>query len=182
MKNSILTVLALTLLSITGCNNQSSPNAALENFFTAMSQKDITTARKYCTAESKSMLDMLEKQSLTDSTAIEPEKYKKENMTISDAVIEGDKATIAVTYKADGQKLNFYLKKENDVWKVAFDKETTLGMGLEQIKATEGEPFADTLTKSLDSIQKKSLDSVKADVKRQLKKLDSVRSILKSEH
>ena len=69
------------------------------------------------------------------------------------------------------------LKKEDGDWKVAFDAETLMKMGLDKIK-TEGRKNGQQLDKQLESIQNMPLDSLKDEMQNSLQKLDSVQKTL----
>ena len=60
--------------------------------------------------------------------------YKKENIEMGDAVINGDKATVPVKDKKSGETTDFALKKESGDWKVAFDKSTLMEMAQKKMK------------------------------------------------
>ena len=175
-------------ISITSCKNETKdPQATLSNFFDAMAKKDITAARKLCTAESKSMLDMMEMGMKMDTSKAESNKYDKDKVEFGEAKIEGDKATINVKPKEGGESLNFYLKKEKDGWKVAFDKNSMMEMGMDKMKS-EGIENADSIAKSMGSeikdldmneIKKMDMDSIRKDIRKSLLKLDSAKRLLK---
>jgi hypothetical protein len=57
-----------------------------------------------------------------------------QNMQMSDAVINGDRATVSVKDKKSGEATDFLLKKENGDWKVAFDMSTLMEMANKKMK------------------------------------------------
>jgi len=187
MKNYLFLIMSICFISITSCKNETNdPQATLSKFFDAMAKKDITAARKLCTEESKSMLDMMEMGMKMDSSKTETNKYDKNKVEFGEAKIEGDKATINVKPKEGGESLNFYLKKEKDGWKVAFDKNSMMEMGMDKMKS-EGIENADSIAKSMDElkdidlqeIKKMGMDSMRKDIRKSLLKLDSVKRLLK---
>jgi len=187
MKNYLFLIMSICFISITSCKNETNdPQATLSKFFDAMAKKDITAARKLCTEESKSMLDMMEMGMKMDSSKTETNKYDKNKVEFGEAKIEGDKATINVKPKEGGESLNFYLKKEKDGWKVAFDKNSMMEMGMDKMKS-EGIENADSIAKSMDElkdidlqeIKKMGIDSMRKDIRKSLLKLDSVKRLLK---
>jgi hypothetical protein len=187
MKNYLFLIMSICFISITSCKNEANdPQATLSKFFDAMAKKDITAARKLCTEESKSMLDMMEMGMKMDSSKTETNKYDKNKVEFGEAKIEGDKATINVKPKEGGESLNFYLKKEKDGWKVAFDKNSMMEMGMDKMKS-EGIENADSIAKSmgelkdidLQEIKKMGIDSMRKDIRKSLLKLDSVKRLLK---
>jgi hypothetical protein len=187
MKNYLFLVMSIFCFSIIGCKNESNdPQATLSKFFDAMSKKDIVSARKLCTDESKSMLDMMEMSMKMDTSKTETNKYDKEKVEFGEAKIEGDKATINVKPKEGGESLNFYLKKEKEAWKVAFDKNSMMEMGMEKMKS-EGIENTDSIANSigelkdidLQEIKKMDMDSLRKDMRKSMLKLDSVKRLLK---
>jgi len=132
MKKLILSALAVFTLSMMSCNSGGDPKGVLINFFEALSKKDITTAKKYATKDSESMLGLME-MGMKNSTE-KKDDFDKSKMEFGDAKIEGDKATVPVKEKSTGETTNFTLKKENGQWKVAFDKATMMQMGQDKMK------------------------------------------------
>lgn len=160
-----------------GCKGGGSgdPKKTLEAFFDALAKKDIEAARKLATAESKSMLDMMEMgMKMAKDDTKETDKYDKTKMEFGEPKIEGDKATIAVKEKASGESTNFSLKKEGGEWKVAFDKASMMQMGMEKINEKGG---IDSLTNEIgagaDSIGK-SLEEAKGAVEDAQKTLEEL--------
>ena len=138
MKKLLMAALVVCTASfLTSCNStdSSNPKSVLISFFDALQKKDISAARKLATAESKSMLDMMEMgMKMGGDKKEEDGKYDKSKMEFGDAKIEGDKATVAVKEKTSGESTNFTLKKEGGGWKVAFDKSSMMNMGMDKMK------------------------------------------------
>jgi hypothetical protein len=153
-------------------NTGGDPKTTLSNFFDALSKKDIATARKFATEESKSMLDMMEMGMNMDKSSKDNDKYDKSKMEFGDAKIDGDKATIAVKEKGSGETMNFTMKKEKGTWKVAFDKASMMNMGMEKMKEKGMNPV-DSLNKAMDDIKNMNTDSLKAGMEEGMKMLDS---------
>jgi len=144
MKKLLLAAFVVTAAFMTSCNSGSSdPKAVLVSFFEAMGKKDIAGARKLATADSKTMLDMMEK-GMSENKEGKNDEYDKDKMEFGDAKIEGDKATVPVKEKSTGEVTNFTLKKESGAWKVAFDKESIMNMATDKMK--------DVKTPSLDTL------------------------------
>lgn len=154
------------------------PKAVLSDFFDALSKKDIASARKFATEESKSMLDMMEMGMKMDADSKETDKYDKSKMEFGEPKIEGDKATIAVKEKGSGETMNFTLKKEKGSWKVAFDKASMMSMGMEKMKEKGVNP-ADSIGKAMDELKDINLDTLKQGMQEGLKALDEASSELK---
>ena len=181
MKNYLFPILVLMTLLNTSCKNTSEdPKSVLSQFFDAMAKKDIVAARNLSTEESKSMLDMMEMQLKLDSSSNNSTKYDKSQMEFGEPKIDGDKATVLVKPLNGGESLNFSLKKEKGHWKVAFDKSSMINMGMEKMQE-KGINAVDSLGKAVDGIQNMSLDSMKKGLSGTLKKLDSIKKLLKKE-
>jgi hypothetical protein len=172
----IMFVLAILggIVLYTGCKSSGGdPKKTLESFFDALAKKDIEGARKFATAESKSMLDMMEMgMKMAKEDAKETEKYDKTKMEFGEPKIEGDKATIAVKEKASGESTNFTLKKEGGEWKVAFDKASMMQMGMEKINEKGG---IDSLQQDLGNL---STDSLNKAIEGAGQALDSAQKVL----
>ncbi len=163
MKKLLLAVAVVGAAFITGCNSvdSSNPKAVLMAFFDALTKKDIAAARKLATAESKSMLDMMEMgMKMGDKKDNKDEgKYDKTKMEFGEPKVDGDKATIEVKEKASGEATTFTLKKEGGAWKVAFDKSSMMNMGMDKMK-DGGENSMDKLNEGLDKMKNLNLDSL----------------------
>ncbi|MFZ4056597.1 MAG: hypothetical protein ACOYKE_00595 [Ferruginibacter sp.] len=149
------------------------PKTTLIAFFDALSKKDIEGARKLATAESKSMLDMMDMAMKMSKDTKETEKYDKTKMEFGEPKIEGDKATIAVKEKTSGESTNFTLKKEGGAWKVAFDKTSMMQMGMDKVNEKGG---MDSITNAIKDI---NTDSIGKALEESSKALDSASKILK---
>ena len=183
MKKILVTLFAILALYLSGCNNNNSssagdPKTVLTNFFDAMAKKDITAARNLATTDSKPIFDMLEMgMQMKDNTIEEKpdEQFDKSKMKMSEAKIEGDKATVNVKELQNGESINFVLKKEAGAWKVAMDINTMMGIGAEKIKEKvinemEMGNFKDQMKK----IESMSTDSLKMIMNKGMKALDSI--------
>ena len=180
MKKIILSILAFSSICIISCkNNDGDPQSVLSQFFDAMSKKDIATSRKLATEESKSMLDLMEMGIKMDSSTEVSEKYDKSKMEFGEPKIDGDKATITVKEKKNGEALNFTLKKEKGNWKVAFDKASMMNMGMDKMKEKGIDPSGENLEKAIDKMKSIGLDTMKKELDESLGKLDSVSKELK---
>lgn len=172
MKKLFFAAFAGMALMFTACNSGGGdPKTVIAQFFAALEKKDMAAARKLATADSKSMLDMMEMGMKTDTK--ETEKYKAANMEIGEAKIEGDKATVAVKEKESGESVNYVLKKEGGAWKVAFDKATIMSMATEKM-GEKGINLTDSINNAMDEIKKLDTDSIADAMKEGVKALDSV--------
>jgi len=178
MKKFFLAVLVVAVVIIAGCNSGSGdPKAVLGQFFDALSKNDMVAARKLATADSKSMLDLMEMGMKTDNK--ETEKYDKKKLEFGEAKIEGDKATVPVKEIVGGETINYTLKKESGAWKVAFDKTSIMSMGMDKMKE-EGINVTDSLDNVMDELKKIDMDSLKKSLKEGSKTLDSAAKALEA--
>jgi len=162
-----------------GCGGSAGdPKATLTSFFDALSKKDIEGARKLATADSKQMLDMMEMGMKMDKGNTESEKYDKSRMEIGEPKIDGDKATVAVKDKKEGESVNFTLKKEQGTWKVAFDKASIMQMATD--KMAEKGMNTDSLKNAMDEMKNINIDSVKEAIDKGKDALDSAKKVLES--
>lgn len=177
MKKLSIALALILSVSIFSCKtSDNDPKTALTGFFQALEKKDIAKAKTFATKESDQMLSLLE-MGLTmggkDSAASkEFDKYKAANMELGDPKIEGDKATISVKEKGNGEAMNYTLKKEEGKWKVAFDKSTVMGMGMQKMKE-KGVDMNNMMDSASDELQKTNLDSMTQQIQEELKKVDT---------
>lgn len=174
MKKIAMGALVIISVLFAGCKGAGSgdPKSVLMSFFDALSKKDIAAARKLATAESKSMLDMMEMAMKMGGDDKKDEgKYDKNKMEFGEAKIEGDKATIATKEKTSGESTNFTLKKEGGEWKVAFDKASMMNMGMDKAKE-KGVNIDSTITNAMDKVKDINTDSLGEKMKESLKKLE----------
>ncbi len=127
MKKLILSLAVVATAFMVSCGGGSSdPKAVAKSFLEAQQKADYTTAKKFCTEETKGFLDML--SSLGASV---PDSIKKQEasakLTLQDAKIDGEKATVGYTLstKPDAQTLN--LVKQDGKWLVAQSKDPNAG-------------------------------------------------------
>ena len=181
MKKILMGAVVITsVFFFASCNSAGSgdPKSVLISFFDALTKKDISGARKLATAESKSMLDMMEMGMKMGGDKKDDGKYDKEKMEFGDAKIEGDKATVAVKDKSSSETTNFTLKKEGGAWKVAFDKSSMMNMGMDKMK-DKGMDVTDSLTNGLEKLKNINIDSLGDKMKEGLEKLDDATKKLK---
>ena len=135
MKKIILSIAILLAFGVIGCKtNASDPRGVLMSFMDALGRKDIEGAKKYATKDSEAMLGMIQMGMSMAPDSTKDKTYDKNNMEFGEAKIEGDKATVPVKDKKSGETINYTLKKESGVWKVAFDKATMTEIGTEKMK------------------------------------------------
>ena len=171
MKKLLTGVVLIASLFIASCNSagKGDPKSVLLSFFDALTKKDISGAKKLATEDSKAMFDMMEMGMKMGGDNKDMAKYNKEKMEFGDATIEGDKATVPVKDKTSGESVNYTLKKVGDSWKVAFDKATVMGMGMDKMK--EKGMNMDSLSNGLDKLKNMNMDSLSDKVKEGLEKV-----------
>ncbi len=172
MKKLVMAAVVISAVFFSGCKgtDTNDPKAVLTSFFDALQKKDIGAARKLATAESKSMLDMMEMGMKMGGDKKDEGKYDKSKMEFGDAKVEGDKATVAVKEKTSGETTNFTLKKEGGGWKVAFDKSSMMNMGMDKMKE-KGLDMDSTINHGLDKMKDMNVDSLGDKMKEGLDKL-----------
>ena len=134
MKQIVFSVVTVSIIILAGCKSGGGdPKIVLTNFFDALAKKDFTSVKKYTTQDSEGMLGMMQMAMQKMPNTSEMIQYKKENIELGDAVINGDNATVPVKDKKSGETVDFTLKKE-DGWKVAVDMSTLMQMAQKKMK------------------------------------------------
>ncbi|MGN6194388.1 MAG: DUF4878 domain-containing protein [Ginsengibacter sp.] len=172
MKKIILIALATFAVFISGCKsggNGENPKEVLNHFFSALSKKDFTDAKKYATKDSEGMLGMMEMgmQQMNNNDHADKMMQMVNNMQMGDATISGDSATVPVTDKKSGESTDFLLKKENGDWKVAFDMSTLMQMANKKMmehgmKGMGNMGRMDSSEMSVDSIHHHDTENLKS--------------------
>lgn len=178
------------ILFLAGCNNNATsgdPKAVLSAFMTALSKKDVETAKKYVTADSEGMLSMMQMSIKNMEAPDATNQFNPDKITIGEAKIDGNEAQVPVTEKTSGETVNFILKKESGDWKVAFDLNTLARMAQEKMKEKGmNDVDLDSIMKSIpqeqlekgkelvDSMSKVLKDIPPAEMEKAKKMLDSL--------
>lgn len=184
MKKIILVAITAFVVILSGCKSGGGdPKLVLNHFFDALAKKDVNEAKKYVTKDSEGMMGMVEMgmKNMPDSAGAN--MYNKENMTMGDAVINGDRATVPVKDKKSGEETDFVLRKESGDWKVAFDKSTLMEMAQKKMKEhgageMNGMGNADHENMNLDSLQNRLNDLTPEQKEHAQKMMDSAKSII----
>lgn len=125
MKKFPFFLLACSILfAITSCN-KSEPGEVAQHFFDALYSKNFLEAKKYATASSAQMIDMLATFNKNTKDTSKPD-FK---MVVDQVKINGNTATARVTSSNNNNAIIASLVKENNEWKVAFDKNSIMQMG-----------------------------------------------------
>ena len=178
MKSTIAAIFISCLLILNGCNSETQkPEIVVESFFDALSKQDFETAKELSTKKSESVLDMISLAANFQLQKMDSSMFDKSRLQFGIPKIEGDSAIVEVSIKNSSEFIPLKLKKEDGDWKVAFDAETLMKIGLDKIK-TEGRKNGQQLDKQLESIQNLPLDSLKGELQNSLQKLDSVQKTL----
>jgi hypothetical protein len=183
MKKVLSLFLALSALILFSCSgsNSNDPKKVAKEFYEALGKKEYDKATALATKESKTLIDLIKSMSeLGNSLKItgeNEEEAKIEKAVYSDAIIDGDKATVKVT--VDGEENLIKLKKEDGVWKVALDKDSIKesaseksGMDLDEVQGSMNE--------ALNRVENLPMDSIKMaiDKANELIKGDSLKQVL----
>ena len=129
MKRIILSVAIITSIVFTSCNtkkDESNPKEVFTKFISALKRNDLKTAESLTTPSSSTTFtflnfgkDKLNKVlNLIDTT----------KLNITEPIINGEKATVALKENNSNASANFKLEKINGEWKVAFDLDSILAL------------------------------------------------------
>ena len=186
MKKTIFLVITFLALLFTGCKSGGGgdPKLVLNKFIDAMAAKNLDEARKYITKDSEGMMGMLEMAMNNMPADAVQHPFKKENMDLGEAVIDGDNARVPVKEKTSGEVIDFMLKKESGEWKVAFDMSTLMEMGQKKMKEHGNNidmKDMDSMIGNLniDSLQNQLQNVSKEDVEKAKKLMDSASKMLR---
>lgn len=149
-----LLVVALALFVAACGGGGAKPGDVAKNFLTAVNDLNFEEAKKYATAESASMLDMM--GGLMNMGGEEMEKPEPQEITITNEEVDGDNATVTYTTKdEEGNDVEetIDLVKVDEEWKVKFDKSSLGGgdMGDIQMDDFEMEEEGD-LTEEMEDV------------------------------
>ncbi|MEO5649961.1 MAG: DUF4878 domain-containing protein [Ginsengibacter sp.] len=176
MKKTLSFIIMVSVIILSGCQSGGGdPKSVLNHFFDALASKNIDEAKKYVTKDSEGMLGMVQMGMNNMPDSSQSMMYKKENMDMGDAVITGDRATVAVKDKKSGEVTDFVLKKENNEWKVAFDKSTLMEMAQKKMKE---HGLNNQIDGSIDSLHEKMKSLSKEDMEHAKKMMDSVKELM----
>jgi hypothetical protein len=178
MKRTITALLIIGFMIINGCNSESQkPEMVVASFFDALSKQDFETAKEFSTKKSESVLDMIDLATNLQGQKMDNSMFDKSRLQFGKPKIDGDSAIVEISIKNSKEFIALKLMKENGEWKVAFDAETLMKIGLDKIKKA-GRKNGQQLDKQLESIQKMPFDSLKDEMQNSLQKLDSVQKTL----
>ena len=178
MKRTITAILMIGFMIINGCNSETrKPEMVVASFFDALSKQDFETAKAFSTKKSESVLDMINLAINLQAQKIDSSMFDKSRLEFGTPKINGDSAIVEISIKNSNEFIPLKLTKEDGEWKVAFDAETLMKIGLDKIK-TAGRKNGQQLDRQLESIQNMPLDSLKDEMQKSLQKLDSIQKTL----
>ncbi|MEO7209534.1 MAG: hypothetical protein ABIY35_01205 [Chitinophagaceae bacterium] len=114
------------LVLLTSCN-QSDPGEVAQHFFQALYSKNFPEAKKYATVASGQMIDMVATFNKNTKDSSKPAI----KIVVDQVKVNGNTATARVTSTNNNNSVIASLVKENNDWKVAFDKNSIMHMGQE---------------------------------------------------
>lgn len=124
---SLVLMTALVAVFMTACGGGTGPEATATSFLNALQDGNFEEAKKYATANSAEVLDMMSTMADPGEDAEKPEPKK---VNITETETEGDNATVTYTIEgAEEEPQTLDLTKEEGEWKVVFDK-SSLGGGM----------------------------------------------------
>ncbi len=135
-----------------------SPKEVLVAFTEALSKKDFATAKSLTTKDGQMMIVMMETYG-ADKAKAQMDKFDQSKVKFGEAVINGDNAYVPITEKGSKESVDFPMKKVDGLWKVAFDLNSMMELGLKEMKK-RGSNINDSLKMQLDKIKGMSMDSI----------------------
>ncbi len=142
----------LTIAGLFSCSSvdKSDPKSVLKAFFDKIGQKDIDGAMELATAGSQTTLSLVR---MAMSAAQDGKANVKEDLTqdlkdvtLGEAKIDGDVATIPMTSTKTNKSVDFTLRKEGGAWKVDFSLESLMKIGLKHANLNNSLTEDDSLT------------------------------------
>ncbi|MEO7961919.1 MAG: hypothetical protein ABIR19_10250, partial [Ginsengibacter sp.] len=88
--------------------------------------------------------------------------YANENVEYGDAKIDGDKAIVPVKDKKSGEMTEFTMKREDNDWKVAFDKSSLMEMAQKKMKEHGMGPLRKGMHDSLPMMDSATLEKIES--------------------
>lgn len=125
-KIAFLLLAGVAAVAITSCN-KSDPGEVAQHFFQALYSKNFPEAKKYATVASGQMIDMV----ATFNKSTKDSSKPAIKIVVDQVKVNGNTATARVTSTNNNNSIIASLVKENNDWKVAFDKNSIMHMGQE---------------------------------------------------
>lgn len=182
------------------CNNagSNSPKGAVTAFIEASKKGDIAELKKYITKSDVSMLEMGENmmaqfnpkgmQEMKDKMAKEfKEKTGDAKIEIKDEKIDGNNATVNVTFDVNGKTENrpFSLVKEEGVWKVSListgmkNADSNEQDAAEAMKSVNMDSLKSAISQGMEEMNKMNKDSFKNAMQEAMKEIEKLKDSAK---
>ncbi len=158
-----IVIVAIVLANCKSNDKIETPNQVFSNFADALSKKDLTKARELCTNDSKAVLDFMEKKS-KDMKVMPMDKFDTSKVSFGEVVINGNDAKMPIKDKESGVTIDFPLKKEDGVWKIAFDMKSLFDMSMETLNDPKLNIPADKLDSLMKQFKSVNLDSLEKEM------------------
>ncbi len=155
----ILIACASVVVLLAACGKSNDLKSVATNFFKALSDKKIDEAAKYATADSKQMLDLMKMGMEMDKSGKKDSTFDINNLEFGEPKITGETATMSIKNKKENDTMDFTFKKEGGEWKIAFDKNTVMQMGMKKAKQ-------DNPDLNIDSTVKDAMNQVDSTIKK----------------
>jgi hypothetical protein len=166
MKKYRFTLFILVAFLFQSCDTSpAAPEEVLNQFFSALYEKDFSAAAKLATEESKELLILLEYGTRTNPEELNI--FNPEQMELGAARINGNTAVVPVKENTTSHSLSYILRKEKNRWRVAFDNFPQVGETPPPASEIGMDAPIDNVMDQLDEI---NLDSMKNAVKKDLER------------
>jgi DNA-directed RNA polymerase specialized sigma54-like protein len=184
MKKLIFFGISFVLVCLYACsvNNAGDPKNVAKAFYEALANKDYEKAAQLATKDSKTLIDLLKSLSQLGNqpgTIFNEEGDEKIKTAVySDAIIDGDRATVKVTI--DNEEKQIKLKKEEGAWKVALDKDAINNSVHEEIRINSEDVNA-SMDEAMRKMEEIPMDSIQNAINKasELIKSDTMKNVLK---
>jgi deoxyribodipyrimidine photolyase-like uncharacterized protein len=94
------------------------------------------------------------------------DKFDTSKVSFGEAVINGDEAKMPIKDKESGVTVDFPMKKEEGVWKIAFDMKSLFDMSMETLKDEKLNISKENMDEIMKKFKNLNLDSLENEMKR----------------
>ena len=139
MKKTVLSFVALLLLSLSIISCKNSPKAVAKTFLTSLFQNDYEAAKKVSTKETQNMLSLMEElnSKVSDSAKKELMKVKVDIKSVTE---NGDKADVVYVTSENPKEQHLHMVKENGHWLAQWTKQDEMDGSDDQSPADQVAP------------------------------------------
>ncbi len=178
MKKLFFAIAVVSTAFVVSCNTAASgdPKTVFLAFMEAMSKKNYDGAKKLATRESGLFFMGIQMASTMGKGQKELEQFDKDKVVVGDAVIKGDSATVAVSYKDGGNKFDFPMLKQDGEWKVDLNISSLMNMGLNKMKDLNADDL-NKIDEGMDAVKNMSQDSLNMMKKKMLENMEKFKSM-----